>query len=326
MIRQTRTAALRVADVLLGAGHADSSFVPEEGGKIRRILRELMETDALPLEIEAHLTSFDPEQFDLSAAAKRFRDKPPMGHRELVELVRLICEADGELHLTEDGYMIALLLELQLDPRRHDDLVLNDPFDGVGRRLKRAEDLVLGAFALGLAAPLLAACAVGVKLSSPGPVLFIQRRYGLRGEEIPVMKFRSMTVAEDGDTVTQAKKNDTRVTRFGAFLRRSSLDELPQLFNVLRGEMSLIGPRPHAVAHNEKYRRLIGEYMLRHKVKPGITGWAQVNGWRGETDTLDKMVRRVEHDLAYIREWSLWLDAKILFLTVFGRKVRQNAY
>jgi putative colanic acid biosynthesis UDP-glucose lipid carrier transferase len=135
-----------------------------------------------------------------------------------------------------------------------------------------------------------------------------------------------MTCCEDGTEVVQAKKNDARVTRVGAFLRRTSLDELPQIFNVLGGTMSLVGPRPHAVAHNEKYRRLIGQYMLRHKVLPGITGWAQVNGFRGETDTLDKMVRRVEHDLEYIEKWSLALDLKCLWLTAFGRKVRSGAY
>jgi len=172
----------------------------------------------------------------------------------------------------------------------------------------------------------MALIALGVKLSSQGPVFFRQRRYGLNGEEIRVLKFRTMTVTEDGPNVKQAVKGDQRITRFGGFLRRTSLDELPQFINVLSGEMSIVGPRPHAVAHNEMYRRMIHGYMLRHKVKPGITGWAQVNGYRGETDTLEKMVARVEHDLSYIRGWSLWLDLKIIFLTVFGRKVRENAY
>jgi putative colanic acid biosynthesis UDP-glucose lipid carrier transferase len=168
--------------------------------------------------------------------------------------------------------------------------------------------------------------ALAIKLTSKGPVFFRQRRYGVGGSEIQVLKFRSMRVEEDGPKVTQAQKEDPRVTPVGRFLRRSSLDELPQLINVVRGDMSLIGPRPHAIAHNELYQRQIVEYMLRHKVKPGITGWAQVNGWRGETNTLRKMVYRVEHDLYYIRHWSTWLDFKILWLTIFGRKVRQNAY
>jgi putative colanic acid biosynthesis UDP-glucose lipid carrier transferase len=158
-------------------------------------------------------------------------------------------------------------------------------------------------------------------------VFFRQRRYGLDGREILVWKFRSMTVCEDGHQVTQAKKQDSRVTPLGAFIRRTSIDELPQLFNVLDGSMSLVGPRPHAAAHNEQYRKMIQGYMLRHKVKPGITGLAQVRGWRGETDTLEKMQRRVECDHEYIREWSLWLDVKILFRTAFVVLSRdKNAY
>jgi putative colanic acid biosynthesis UDP-glucose lipid carrier transferase len=170
------------------------------------------------------------------------------------------------------------------------------------------------------------ACAIGVKLTSKGPALFKQRRYGLNGKEFHVLKFRSMTVSEDGAKVTQATKNDVRVTPFGAFLRRSSLDELPQFINVLMGDMSIVGPRPHAIAHNEHYKKLIDAYMLRHKVKPGITGWAQVNGWRGETDTLDKMLSRVEHDLYYIQHWSVLFDIEIVLRTVFGSAVRENAY
>ena len=168
--------------------------------------------------------------------------------------------------------------------------------------------------------------AAGVKMSGPGPVLFKQRRFGLDGKEIMVWKFRSMTVCEDHGEVTQARKGDLRVTRFGGFLRRTSLDELPQFFNVLQGSMSIVGPRPHAVAHNQYYRGLIGGYMLRHKVKPGITGWAQVNGWRGETDSLHKMGKRVDYDLDYIRNWSLWLDIQIILSTFIRGFVHKNAY
>jgi putative colanic acid biosynthesis UDP-glucose lipid carrier transferase len=146
--------------------------------------------------------------------------------------------------------------------------------------------------------------------------LFRQRRYGLNGEEIIVYKFRSMTCCEDGSVVTQAKRFDPRVTLVGRFIRKTSLDELPQIFNVLEGKMSLVGPRPHAVAHNELYRKLIDGYMIRHKVRPGITGWAQVNGLRGETETLEKMSERVHYDLEYLRAWSPWLDLKILALTL----------
>ncbi len=204
--------------------------------------------------------------------------------------------------------------------------IFDTPFHGVGGWLKRFEDIVLGTLILTLIAFPMAAIALGVKLSSSGPIFFRQRRYGLNGRELRVLKFRTMTVCEDGPAVAQATKNDQRVTRFGAFLRQTSLDELPQFLQVLTGEMSIVGPRPHAVAHNEIYRSKIHGYMLRHKVKPGITGWAQVNGWRGETATLDKMEKRVEHDLQYIRNWGIYLDLKIIFLTIFGSKKSENAY
>ena len=194
--------------------------------------------------------------------------------------------------------------------------VCDTPFHGMDAVLKRAFDLVVGGMALLLGAPLMALIALGVKLSSRGPILFHQRRYGLHGEEINVYKFRSMTVCEDGAAVQQATRNDVRVTRFGRILRRTSLDELPQLFNVIEGKMSLVGPRPHAVAHNEQYRKLICGYMIRHKVRPGITGWAQVNGLRGETDTIEKMSARVKFDIDYLNQWSIWLDIKILVRTV----------
>ncbi|WP_347244737.1 undecaprenyl-phosphate glucose phosphotransferase [Thermogutta sp.] len=204
--------------------------------------------------------------------------------------------------------------------------VYENPFYGIDGFVKRAMDVVLASVLLILFAPLMIAIAILIKATSPGPVFFRQRRYGLDGREIRVWKFRTMTVTEDGDQVTQAKRNDPRVTKIGAFLRRTSLDELPQLFNVLRGEMSLVGPRPHATAHNEEYRRIIQGYMLRHKVKPGMTGLAQVHGCRGETETVEKMQKRVEWDLQYIREWSLWMDIKILFQTIFVVLKGQNAY
>ena len=200
------------------------------------------------------------------------------------------------------------------------------PFYGVSGWLKRMEDIVVGSMILLLIALPMLCVAIGVKVTSKGPVFFRQRRYGLNGEVIHVLKFRSMTVMEDTGEVKQATKNDQRITPFGAFLRRTSLDELPQFFHVITGTMSIVGPRPHAVSHNEQYRKQIEGYMLRHKVKPGITGWAQVNGWRGETDTLEKMEQRIAHDLKYIRNWTLLWDLQIIFLTVFGRKVRKNAY
>lgn len=204
--------------------------------------------------------------------------------------------------------------------------VRDTPQHGINYFHKRFADVMLATVLLILLSPLMIAIAIGVKLSSRGPVIFRQRRYGLDGEEILVCKFRSMTVCEDGGSIVQARRGDQRVTRLGSFLRRTSLDELPQLFNVLAGSMSLVGPRPHAVAHNEQYRKLIKGYMVRHKVKPGITGWAQVNGLRGETDTLEKMQRRIEYDLQYIRNWSLSLDLMILVRTMSVVFSGKNAY
>ena len=203
--------------------------------------------------------------------------------------------------------------------------ICETPFMGLNSMIKRTSDIVLG-LAIQLALlPAMLVIALAVKLTSPGPVIFRQRRYGLYGEEIIVYKFRSMTVSDDGAAIVQAQVNDPRLTPIGAFLRRSSLDELPQFFNVLQGRMSIVGPRPHAVAHNEQYRKLIKGYMLRHKVKPGITGWAQVNGLRGETETLDKMQARIQYDLDYLRSWSLWLDLWIILKTVKVVLTRHNA-
>jgi putative colanic acid biosysnthesis UDP-glucose lipid carrier transferase len=204
--------------------------------------------------------------------------------------------------------------------------ILDTPFHGLGGWVKRLEDIVVGAMILLLIALPMIAVAIAIKLTSPGPVFFRQKRYGLNGKEIRVLKFRSMKVMEDGPTVKQATKDDPRVTPIGKFIRRTSIDELPQFLQVLTGEMSIVGPRPHAVAHNELYRSKIQGYMLRHKVKPGITGWAQVNGWRGETDTYEKMQKRVDHDLDYIRNWNLFLDIRIIWMTIFGSKTSENAY
>jgi putative colanic acid biosysnthesis UDP-glucose lipid carrier transferase len=204
--------------------------------------------------------------------------------------------------------------------------VQNTPFEGVVAWVKRVEDLVLGSIIVLLTIVPMLCIALAIKMSSPGPIFFRQWRYGLSGKKIRILKFRTMTVCEDGPSVKQASKDDKRVTKIGRFLRRTSLDEFPQFLQVLTGELSLVGPRPHAVAHNEQYRALIHGYMLRHIVKPGITGWAQVNGWRGETAELEKMEQRVRHDLEYIRNWNLFLDLKIIFLTIFGNKKRRNAY
>jgi len=204
--------------------------------------------------------------------------------------------------------------------------VCETPFQGFNGFLKRISDIFFSLIILTLISPLLLIIAVAVKLTSPGPIIFKQRRYGLDGKEILVYKFRSMTVTEDGNHILQAQKQDKRITPLGAFLRKSSLDELPQFFNVLQGRMSVVGPRPHAVAHNELYRKQIKGYMIRHKVKPGITGWAQVNGLRGETNTLEKMKDRIDFDLDYLRNWSLRLDTHIILKTILVVFKDQNAY
>jgi putative colanic acid biosynthesis UDP-glucose lipid carrier transferase len=193
--------------------------------------------------------------------------------------------------------------------------VCESPFFGASSIAKRISDLAIASALLLMASPLMLAVAAGVRLSSPGPVIFRQKRYGLDGREILIYKFRSMTVTEDGHReYRQVTPGDARLTRFGAFIRRFSLDELPQLFNVLEGSLSIVGPRPHAIAVNEQYRRLIPGYMRRHKVKPGITGWAQINGYRGGDD-LDSMRKRVEFDMDYLRHWSLALDLSIVLRT-----------
>jgi len=206
------------------------------------------------------------------------------------------------------------------------DLSVSPMSEPANRLLKSLEDKLVALIILLLISPLMLVLALGVKLTSHGPIFYRQQRHGWNGDSFDVLKFRSMVVHHEQDgQVTQAKQGDARITSFGAFLRRTSMDELPQFFNVLKGDMSIVGPRPHAVAHNDYYSEQIDGYMLRHKMKPGITGWAQVNGWRGETDTLDKMQKRVEFDLWYIEHWSLWLDIKIIIMTIFKGFVHSNA-
>lgn len=200
------------------------------------------------------------------------------------------------------------------------------PITDFGYIIKLGLDYILSAFALVVLSPLFILIAAAIKLDSPGPVFFRQRRHGFNHQTIRVFKFRTMTVLEDGPQVTQAKKDDDRITRVGQILRRTSFDELPQLLNVFLGEMSLVGPRPHAISHNEFYSDLLDQYPMRHKVKPGITGWAQICGLRGETDKLETMKERAEADIHYINNWTLWLDLKILLLTPFVVLFQKNAY
>jgi putative colanic acid biosynthesis UDP-glucose lipid carrier transferase len=246
---------------------------------------------------------------------------------------RIIKLMDELRDTTASIYFIPDLFIFDLIQARVDDIngipviaVCESPIFGVTGVMKHATDIIIASLALVLVSPVMLLIAAAVKLNSPGPVIFKQKRYGLDGKEIKVYKFRTMTVLEDGGKVQQATRNDSRITKVGAFLRKTSLDELPQFFNVLQGRMSVVGPRPHAVAHNEEYRKLIKGYMMRHKVKPGITGWAQVHGFRGETEILEKMKARVDYDLDYLRHWSLGLDFLILFRTILMILKDKNAY
>jgi Undecaprenyl-phosphate glucose phosphotransferase len=200
------------------------------------------------------------------------------------------------------------------------------PLSVLQRIEKRVFDVAIASLALILLAPIFAIVALAIKLDGPGPVLFVQRRYGFNQEPFRIVKFRTMTAMEDDSNLISATRFDARVTRVGAFLRRTNIDELPQLLNVLAGDMSLVGPRPHALAHDQRYERRIAQYARRHNVKPGITGWAQVSGLRGEIASEEKMRRRVEHDLYYVDNWSLWLDVKIMAMTVFSSKAHSDAY
>ena len=252
---------------------------------------------------------------------------PPQAYEGRKWLVKELADSTASVYIVPDVFTYQLLHS------RSDTImgiptisIYDSPLDGSNAIIKRIEDIVLSTLILIMISPVLLGLAFAVKFTSKGPVFFKQNRYGIDGKPIKVWKFRSMNVMEDGAKVTQATKNDSRFTPIGQFIRKTSLDELPQFINVLQGQMSIVGPRPHAVAHNEEYRKLVDGYMLRHKVKPGITGWAQINGWRGETDTLDKMEKRIEFDLEYIRNWSLFFDLKIVFLTIFKGFVNKNAY
>lgn len=262
------------------------------------------------------------------------------GHIDIVYITLSAKAQDKILHiireLSDTAVSVYLVPDLSIFDALHTRLInLGDiptfsvnesPYFGAKDWIKRLEDIILSIIILNIVAVPMLLIALGIKLTSPGPVIFKQRRYGVDGREIKIWKFRSMITTEDGDIVRQVSRNDSRVTPLGSWLRKLSLDELPQFFNVLMGEMSIVGPRPHAVSHNEKYRKIIGGYMLRYKVKPGITGWAQINGWRGETDTPEKMEKRVEFDIYYIRNWSLSLDLWIILQTIYKGFFGKNAY
>ena len=252
---------------------------------------------------------------------------PMAAQPRILDLLDELRDTTGSIYFLPDMVLFDLL---QTNPLNINGIpiiaVCESPFVGFNGIIKRIMDVVLSVLILLLIAPFMFLIAVGIKLSSPGSVLFKQHRYGLDGKEIVVYKFRSMTVVEDGDHITQATRCDPRITKFGRFLRKTSLDELPQFINVLQGRMSIVGPRPHAISHNEIYRKLVKGYMVRHKVKPGITGWAQIKGFRGETDNIQKMQSRVFYDLDYLQNWSIFFDFFIIFKTIGVVIKDNNAY
>lgn len=332
-------------------------YIRRKGYNIRRVLivgagdlggkvaRKIIDNRWTGLEVAGYLDDYKPvgqivegkyvlgrisdieEIVDKHLIEQVFVALPVRAYKRLVYVMEKLSDKLINIRIVPDIYQ-AITLNASVEDFEGLPLInLTDtPMYGWNVVFKRFVDIVFSSSALIVISPLMAVMALIIKLTSPGPVFFKQRRYGLDGKVIWVYKFRTMTVCEDGTDVPQAQKCDPRITLFGAFLRSTSLDELPQFINVLQGQMSVVGPRPHAIAHNEQYRKLIRSYMLRHKVKPGITGWAQVNGWRGETDTLDKMEQRVKYDLYYIENWSIWFDLKIMWLTVWKGFVNKNAY
>lgn len=252
---------------------------------------------------------------------------PMEAEKRIQELICKLSDTTVSVHMLPDFFTFDLMNASWSHVGDLPAITIKEtPYYGIDSWIKRLEDIILSLMILTVIAMPMLIIASLVKLSSPGPIMFRQYRYGLQGQRIEVWKFRSMHVSENSGKVDQATLSDPRVTPVGRILRRTSLDELPQFINVLQGRMSIVGPRPHAVVHNELYRSEINEYMLRHKVRPGITGWAQINGWRGETETIEKMRIRVEHDLAYIRNWSLWLDLRIIFVTILKGFSGKNAY
>lgn len=286
-------------------------------------------TESLPNDFSRKLGALP----DLIEAAKQgkvqviFITLPMRAEDRIRSLIQQLSDSTASVYIVPDLFVFQMLHSRWSDVQGIPIVsVFENPLYGVDGVLKRGLDIVLGFTGLMVLALPMAMIALAIKLTSRGPVFFRQLRYGLDGKPILVWKFRSMKVMENGSHVQQARRNDSRLTPIGGFLRRSSLDELPQLFNVLVGSMSLVGPRPHANAHNEHYRRQIQGYMLRHKVKPGMTGLAQVNGCRGETETIDKMESRIQFDHQYIREWTIWLDLRIIFQTFRVVFTKQNAY
>ncbi|MCM8612682.1 undecaprenyl-phosphate glucose phosphotransferase [Accumulibacter sp.] len=324
----------RLLPALVAGSHPKRSVIVGCNELGRHLAAEIDRHPLLGIRMLGYFDDRSADRLDVDAQLIKgdFGEVAEFARRNAIEIIylavpmasqpRIVSLLDSLTDTTASVYFVPDVFVTELVQARMDAVgrvpvlaVCDTPFTGLNGTIKRAADIVLSLLILTLIAPLLLLVATMVRLDSPGSVIFRQRRYGLDGKEIIVYKFRSMSVCEDGPLVAQACRGDSRVTRAGAILRKTSLDELPQFINVLQGRMSIVGPRPHAVAHNETYRKLIKGYMVRHKVKPGITGWAQVNGYRGETQTLDKMEGRVAYDLEYLRNWSLKLDLYIIFRT-----------
>ncbi len=253
---------------------------------------------------------------------------PVHKEKKITQLLTKLSDTGVSVHFIPDIFFYDLVLSSNIEFFDQIPVIglLDTPIKGINALLKRSEDLIIASLILLISAPLLSIVAILIKISSSGTIFFIQWRYGLDGEPFRIYKFRTMTASEEDNKFRQTTRNDKRVTKIGYWLRRFSIDELPQLFNVLCGNMSMVGPRPHPIPMNEKYRKTVNGYMLHHKVKPGITGLAQLRGYRGETDTMNKIINRVESDLEYVRDWSLWLDIKIIFQTAYSRAWSNNAY
>lgn len=299
-------------------GFKIKAFFDDDANKISKKVSNVEVHDAK--DILHFLTSNDIKEIWIALPLKNEEKVKSLLHelRHLTIAIKYVPDIFGFRILNQKTTEIAGIPVMQLN---------TSPMDGTNLIIKAIEDKVLSFIILCLISPIMLIIAIAIKLESKGPIFFKQKRHGWNGKEINVYKFRSMKVHDEKQgKITQAKKNDSRITKVGAFIRKTSLDELPQFINVLQGRMSIVGPRPHALAHNEEYKEQVDYYMQRHRVKPGITGWAQINGYRGETDTLDKMSKRVEFDLYYIENWSLFLDLKIIFLTIFKGFIHKNAY
>lgn len=322
-------------------GHSEAAQTPTiivgNGELARHIARSINDNDWVPDHVIGYVADSENEDIDwndipclghidhLEESISKHGGKKvyialPMDRAEMVKPVAsILVERSIDVLWAPDIFGVSLVNHSVKEMAGVPLISLSEtPLNGGAALAKDLMDKTLAVIALIVASPIMLLTVVAIKLTSPGPILFKQPRHGWDGRVLEIYKFRSMKIHEEqAGQVTQAKKDDNRITPVGRFIRRTSIDELPQLFNVLGGSMSLVGPRPHAIAHNEFYKDQIKSYMLRHRIKPGLTGLAQVNGYRGETDTLDKMEARVKYDLAYINNWSIWLDIEILFRTIF---------